>query len=53
MEAPDIAARLRGLGLGQYREAFAKNWVDAEVVLDLTAEGLKELGVEPDIGKQQ
>jgi class 3 adenylate cyclase/predicted ATPase len=46
VEGGDIAAWLRGLGLGQYREAFAKNSVDAEVLLELTAEDLKELGVE-------
>ncbi len=46
MEGGDIAAWLRGLGLGQYEEAFAKNSVDAEVLLELTAEDLKELGVE-------
>jgi class 3 adenylate cyclase len=46
MESGDIAVWLRGLGLGQYQEAFAKNSVDAEVLLELTAEDLKELGVE-------
>ena len=46
MESGDIAVWLRGLGLGQYQDAFAKNSVDAEVLLELTAEDLKELGVE-------
>ena len=46
MESGDIAVWLRGLGLGQYQEAFAKNSVDAGVLLELTAEDLKELGVE-------
>ncbi|SDJ85014.1 adenylate/guanylate cyclase [Bradyrhizobium sp. Rc2d] len=41
----DIAAWLRGLGLGQYEEAFRANDVDAEVLMELTAEDLVGLGV--------
>jgi hypothetical protein len=41
----DIAAWLHDLGLPQYRDAFAKNAIDAEVLRELTAEDLKELGV--------
>ncbi|UVO26987.1 AAA family ATPase [Bradyrhizobium arachidis] len=41
----DIAAWLRGLGLGQYERAFRENDVDAEVLADLTAEDLIGLGV--------
>jgi len=36
----DIAAWLRGLGLSQYEQAFRENHVDAEVLIDLTAEDL-------------
>ncbi len=46
MAGIDIAAWLRDLGLAQYQGAFAKNAVDAEILLELTAEDLKELGVE-------
>ena len=41
----DVAAWLRGLGLGQYEAAFRDNGVDASVLLDLTTEDLKEMGV--------
>jgi hypothetical protein len=41
----DIAEWLRGLGLEQYEGAFRANAIDAEVLRDLTAEGLRELGV--------
>ena len=41
----DVAAWLSGLGLGQYEEAFRANDIDAEVLLDLTAEDLIGLGV--------
>ena len=38
----DVAAWLRGLGLGQYEAAFRDNGVDASVLPELTAEDLKE-----------
>src|SRR6516164_3735193 len=41
----DVAAWLQGLGLGRYAPAFRNNDVDAEVLLRLTAEDLRELGV--------
>ena len=41
----DVAAWLHGLGLGQYEEAFRANDIDAEVLLDLTAEDLVGLGI--------
>jgi SAM domain (Sterile alpha motif) len=34
----DIGAWLRGLGLGQYEQAFSDNDVDARVLPGLTAE---------------
>ena len=41
----DVAEWLRGLGLAQYEPAFRDNDVDAEVLLRLTADDLRELGV--------
>ena len=41
----DVGSWLRGLGLGQYAAAFEDNAVDAETLLELTAEDLKELGI--------
>ena len=41
----NVAAWLRGLGLDQYGEAFARNGVDGEVLPLLRAEDLRELGV--------
>ena len=41
----DIAAWLRGLGLGQYESAFRANDVDAQVLPRLTAEDLISIGV--------
>jgi class 3 adenylate cyclase len=41
----DIAAWLNRLGLEQYKHAFRENDVDAEVLLELTAEDLIGLGV--------
>jgi predicted ATPase/class 3 adenylate cyclase len=41
----DVAAWLCGLGLGQYEQAFRENDIDAEILLDLTAEDLIGLGV--------
>src|SRR5215469_10310974 len=42
----DIAAWLDGLGLGQYEPAFRYNEIDERVLPSLTAEDLKDLGVE-------
>ncbi|MEH2527183.1 MULTISPECIES: adenylate/guanylate cyclase domain-containing protein [unclassified Bradyrhizobium] len=41
----DVAAWLCGLGLGQYEQAFRENDIDADVLMDLTAEDLIGLGV--------
>src|SRR4029453_2978260 len=41
----EVAAWLCGLGLGQYEQAFRENDIDAEVLMDLTAEDLIGLGV--------
>jgi class 3 adenylate cyclase len=41
----DIEAWLRGLGLEQYVTAFRENNVETDVLLRLTAEDLKEIGV--------
>ncbi len=41
----DVADWLRALGLEQYEAAFRENDVDAEVLPDLTADELKDLGV--------
>ena len=41
----DVAAWLRGLGLEQYAPAFHDNAIDGEVLRELTADDLKELGV--------
>jgi len=41
----DVAAWLRGLGLEQYAPAFHDNAVDGEVLRELTADDLKDLGV--------
>ena len=43
----DIAAWLDGLGLGQYEQAFRDNEIDERVLPNLTAEDLKDLGVNP------
>src|SRR5215469_6667432 len=43
--AMDVADWLRGLGLEQYEPAFRANEVDARVLPSLTAEDLKDLGV--------
>src|SRR5271167_1730679 len=45
LSAVDIGNWLRGLGLAQYEPAFRDNDVDAEVLLRLTADDLRELGV--------
>ncbi|TIP79142.1 MAG: hypothetical protein E5X63_35465, partial [Mesorhizobium sp.] len=41
----DIEEWLRSLGLQQYGTAFRENDVEAEVLLRLTAEDLKDIGV--------
>ena len=41
----DVATWLQGLGLERYVPAFRDNDVDADVLLRLTAEDLRELGV--------
>src|SRR4051812_8429824 len=41
----DVGRWLRELGLDQYEAAFRENDVDAEVLLTLTAEELKDIGV--------
>ena len=43
----DLGCWLRTLGLGQYEAIFRKNEIDDIVLLSLTAEDLKELGVSP------
>jgi class 3 adenylate cyclase len=44
-ENVDFATWLHGLGLQQYERAFRENEIDAEVLPRLTAEDLKDLGV--------
>ena len=41
----DVGVWLRSLGLGQYEAAFRGNEIDGEVLPNLTAEDLKDLGV--------
>ena len=41
----DIAAWLTRLGLEHYRQAFQENDVDGELLLQLTGDDLKEIGV--------
>jgi len=41
----DVAAWLHGLGLQQYEQAFRENAIDDAVLLELTADDLKDLGV--------
>ncbi len=41
----DVADWLRALGLERYEAAFRENDVDAQLLSQLTAEDLKELGV--------
>jgi class 3 adenylate cyclase/tetratricopeptide (TPR) repeat protein len=45
MSAPDIAAWLRSLGLGQYEQAFRDNDIDGDVLADLDDADLEKLGV--------
>jgi SAM domain (Sterile alpha motif) len=41
----DVAAWLRGLGLERYERAFRDNEIDADLLPNLTADDLKDLGV--------
>jgi class 3 adenylate cyclase len=41
----DVAAWLRGLGLGRYEQAFLDNEIDGDTLPKLTADNLKDLGV--------
>jgi hypothetical protein len=41
----DISEWLHGLGLGQYEPAFHDNDIDGVLLLSLTAEDLRDLGV--------
>jgi hypothetical protein len=41
----DLGGWLRSLGLQEYEAAFHKNHIDEAVLPNLTAEGLKDLGV--------
>jgi class 3 adenylate cyclase/tetratricopeptide (TPR) repeat protein len=43
----DIATWLRGLGLGEYAQAFRENAIELELLPQLTADDLKEMGVIP------
>src|SRR5215510_8924130 len=46
MESLNIAAWLHGLGLQQYEQAFHDNAIDAAVLPELTADDLRDIGVE-------
>jgi hypothetical protein len=41
----DVAAWLSELGLEQYAELFRENDIDGEILCEMTAEDLKELGI--------
>jgi hypothetical protein len=41
----DVGGWMRSLGLEQYEAAFRENAIDDTVLLNLTAEDLKDLGV--------
>jgi class 3 adenylate cyclase/predicted ATPase len=41
----DVGVWLRGLGLGEYEAAFRENEIDGDILPNLTADDLKELGV--------
>ena len=41
----DISSWLKQLGLGEYVSAFAENRIDGEMLRELSADDLKELGV--------
>jgi class 3 adenylate cyclase len=42
----DVGTWLRGLGLGQYEATFRENEIDESILPTLTAEDLKDLGVD-------
>jgi hypothetical protein len=42
----DIAAWLHSLGMQQYEAAFRDNAIDASILSELTADDLKDLGVD-------
>ena len=44
----DISTWLHGLGMQQYAQAFRDHAIDAEVLLELTTDDLKDLGVNPE-----
>src|SRR5476649_2552003 len=41
----DVGVWLHGLGLGQYEAAFRENEIGGDILPNLTADDLKELGV--------
>ena len=41
----DIGGWLRGLGLGEYEDSFRNNKMDADVLPQLTADDLREMGI--------
>ena len=41
----DVGAWLRGLGLGEYDAIFRKNAINEQVLPNLTAEDLKDMGI--------
>ena len=41
----DVGAWLRSIGLGQYEDNFRDNKIDADVLPQLTADDLKDIGV--------
>ena len=43
----NIVVWLRSLGLGRYEAAFRENEIDERILLSLTQEDLKEIGVGP------
>ena len=47
----DIGGWLRELGLERYEQAFRQNEIDLRVLPELTADDLKELGVDPTISR--
>ena len=49
----DIVVWLRSLGLEKYEAAFRENEIDETVLPNLTAEDLKELGVDEREGRGQ
>jgi class 3 adenylate cyclase len=43
--AMDVGRWLRGLGLGEYEDNFRNNKIDADVLPQLTADDLRDMGV--------